>query len=127
MSRIQGTVHRILTRNAQLRHRIVWKPRGGRSEGRSKQTLEEERNSSIGSDGHGRTGTTPVTTTTTTTTTPSSSSSSRSEDVDAGRDQDLLYLLSLASEEELEHIVSALHSGSIFSPVVKSVVMHGSK
>ncbi len=45
----------------------------------------------------------------------------------AGRDPELHLLLSLATEDELEHIVKTLHGSSPFSPLGKSLVIHGSE
>lgn len=108
MSAFKQTVHRVLVRNAQLRSPIVWKWRGGEAAGRARSKKGKQNRDK-----------------------PAEKPEQQLHVVElqekAGRDPELHVLLSLATDDELEHIVNTLHGGSPFSPLVKSLVIHGSE
>lgn len=109
---LKQTVHRILVRNAQLKSPLAWKWRGRDEVKRKwpkKSTTESENPGFVSAD------------------VIPSKEQLEIQDGDAGRDPELLTLLAMATDDELEHIVRTLHDGSPFSPLVKSLVMHGSK
>ena len=111
MSALKQTVHRVLVRNAQLRSPIVWKWRGGASAGRARSKKGKQRRDKPAEQRK-----------------PEQQQPHVAElQENAQRDPELNVLLSLATDDELEHIVDTLHGGSPFSPLVKSLVIHGSE
>lgn len=110
MSALKQTVHRVLVRNAQLRSPIVWKWRGGESAGRAGSKKAKQKRGKPAEQQS-----------------PERQPHAVALQENAERDPELHVLLSLATDDELEHIVNTLHGGSPFSPLVKSLVIHGSE